>query len=48
MGRALHDLAAVSAPRVLCQLVALLYLTIGPMTESLDFLEYFASELAVA
>ena len=43
----LRELSVINAPRVLLQLVALLFMCNGAMPENLDMTEYFAGEMAV-
>ena len=43
----LRELSVINAPRVLLQLVALLFMSNGAMPQNLDMTEYFAGEMAV-
>lgn len=48
MRSALQALSLINAPRVLMQMVVLLYMANGPMPEDLHMAEYFAGKMEVA
>lgn len=47
MWDALRELSAINAPRVLLQLVTLVFMSNGAMPQNLDMTEYFAGQMAV-